>query len=58
MSKGFFDAIGVSPAAGRTFTRDEMAKAVRRLVVVSYEFWRQTLGEAPLEEARVEASGL
>ncbi|MGH9330307.1 MAG: ABC transporter permease, partial [Vicinamibacterales bacterium] len=58
VSKGFFVAIGVQPGAGRTFTADEMVEGGPPVVVVSYEFWRQTLGEAPLEETRVEAAGL
>jgi predicted permease len=57
VSKGFFDAIGVEPRAGRTFTAEEMVEGGAPAVVVSYEFWRQTLGEAPLDEARVETLG-
>jgi putative ABC transport system permease protein len=58
VSKGFFDALGVQPGAGRAFTPDEMVEGGPPAVVVSYEFWRQTLGEAPLEEARLETVGL
>ncbi len=58
VSSDFFEALGVQPSAGRTFTTDEILEGGPPAVVVSYEFWRQTLGEAPVEEARVEAVGL
>jgi putative ABC transport system permease protein len=58
VSKGFFDTLGVQPGAGRAFTADEMVEGGPPAVVVSYEFWRQTLGEAPLEDIRLETVGL
>ncbi|MGH9312472.1 MAG: ABC transporter permease [Vicinamibacterales bacterium] len=51
VSKGFFDAVGAAPSAGRAFAADEMVENGAPAVIVSYEFWRQTLGEAPLDEA-------
>ena len=50
VSRDFFEVLGVQPSAGRTFTADEILEGGPPAVVVSYEFWRQTLGEAPLEE--------
>ena len=58
VSEGFFRALGVEPVAGRTFTREETTFGGPPAAVVSYDFWRQTLGETSLEQARIEVSGL
>jgi len=46
VSPGFFDAIGVEPALGRVFDRDEYL-AGARLLVASHGFWRELLGGDP-----------
>lgn len=38
----FFSLLGVSPALGRTFAQEDMARACT--VVLAYPFWRDTLG--------------
>jgi predicted permease len=58
VSEGFFKALGVEPSAGRTFAREETTFGGPPAAIVSYDFWRQTLGEASLEQARVEVAGL
>jgi predicted permease len=58
VSEGLFKALGVEPSAGRTFAREETTFGGPPAAIVSYDFWRQTLGEASLEQARVEVAGL
>jgi putative ABC transport system permease protein len=46
VSENFFDVLGVTPLLGRTFTADEGRVPGRDAVVVlGYDFWRNTLGE-------------
>jgi putative ABC transport system permease protein len=44
VSGGFFRVFGVSPEAGRTFTRDESRPNAEPAVVVSHRFWQSWLG--------------
>jgi putative ABC transport system permease protein len=43
---GFFDALGIKPLLGRTFTPEDNAKRVR-VAVLSEEFWRTRFGGDP-----------
>ena len=43
---GFFDALAVTPVAGRTFTRDDEAPRAR-VVVLTEGFWRRRFGGDP-----------
>src|SRR5215204_1346745 len=43
----FFKAVGMQPALGRTFTRDEYAAGRSRVLVVSDAFWRSHMGATP-----------
>jgi putative ABC transport system permease protein len=43
---GFFDALGVTPVAGRTFVRDDEAPRAR-VVVLTEGFWRSRFGGDP-----------
>ena len=44
VSRGFFSTLGVSLAAGREFTEAENSVGGQRVVMVTYEFWREHLG--------------
>jgi len=45
VSQGFFNVLGVQPAAGRTFTVDESNTPGRdRVVVLSHDLWRERFG--------------
>jgi putative ABC transport system permease protein len=44
VSRGFFAALGVSPALGRTFTDDEHQFGAAPAAVVSDRLWRERLG--------------
>ena len=58
VSDGYFDVLRLRPAAGRFFTEAEtLPGAGPDVVVVSYEFWRDRLGRAPLSTQTVRASG-
>lgn len=46
VSPGFFDAMGVRPALGRTFTPDEGRPGQNPVVLISHGFW-QRLGARP-----------
>jgi len=57
VSDGYFSVLGLRPAAGRFFTEPETARgAGAETVVVSYEFWRDRLGRAPLDAQTVRVS--
>ena len=45
-SPGFFDAMGVRPRTGRTYTREDDAEGSNRVAVISSGLWRQ-LGNDP-----------
>ena len=58
VSDGYFDMLGLGPASGRFFTASETARgAGAEVVVVSYEFWRDRFGGAPLGGQTVRVSG-
>jgi putative ABC transport system permease protein len=44
VSAGFFDALGVTPALGRSFVRDEESRGRDRRVVLSDALWRRRFG--------------
>jgi putative ABC transport system permease protein len=45
-SIGFFDIMGVSPAIGRAFDKDEQRFGGAPAALVSYSYWQQYLGSA------------
>lgn len=47
VSAGFFDLLGVTLAAGRTFALDEERTGVTPVVVVSHDLWQTRLGADP-----------
>jgi putative ABC transport system permease protein len=44
VSAGFFDVMGVQPALGRTFRREEDVPGAGRVVVLSHALWKDRLG--------------
>src|SRR5690242_14316936 len=44
VSATFFDVLGVSPAAGRTFTQAEMQSGADDVAIISYAFWQRRFG--------------
>jgi putative ABC transport system permease protein len=44
VTKGFFDAFGVEPMYGRTFTPEEYTAGHNRVVVLSYGTWTERFG--------------
>ncbi|HTM34374.1 MAG TPA: ABC transporter permease, partial [Vicinamibacterales bacterium] len=58
VSDGYFDLLGLRPAAGRFFTSAETSRGGGAdVTVVSYEFWRNRLQGAPPESQTVRVSG-
>ena len=47
VTAGFFDVLGVAPAAGRGFTAEDEVPAAPRVVIVSHELWRGRFGGDP-----------
>jgi predicted permease len=47
VSQGYFGALGVSPALGRGFTAEEDRPQGPKAAVVSYAFWKTSLGANP-----------
>jgi predicted permease len=47
VSWNYFDVLGVPPARGRTFNRDDQVPGVANLAVVSDAFWRRRLAADP-----------
>lgn len=47
VSGDFFNTFGVSPAAGRVFTRGEDVRGCAGSVVLGYRFWEREYGSAP-----------
>jgi predicted permease len=48
VSGDYFSALGITPAAGRTFAPEvDRARGGSPIAVVSYEFWKQRFGLAP-----------
>ena len=48
VSGNYFQLLGLKPAAGRLFNaQDETAKNANPVVVVSYDYWRTSLGASP-----------
>jgi len=48
VSPGFFEALGVAPAAGRAFLPEESQKGRDRRVVLSDALWRRSFGGQPM----------
>ena len=48
VSPGFFEALGVLPAAGRTFTAEEGRHGQDHRVILSDALWQRTFGGAPM----------
>ena len=44
VTAGYFDLIGVRPAVGRAFTRDEYAPDANRVIVLSHGLWTRMFG--------------
>lgn len=47
VTQGFFEALGVNAAQGRTFLPEESEPGRNQVVVVKYSFWQQHLGGDP-----------
>jgi predicted permease len=47
VTAGFFPALGVAPALGRTFTVEEDQSGRERVVMLSYRLWRSRFGADP-----------
>ncbi|PYQ40523.1 MAG: hypothetical protein DMF77_18160, partial [Acidobacteria bacterium] len=48
VSPGFFEALGVAPAAGRAFLREEAQKGRDRRVILTDALWRRSFGGQPM----------
>ena len=48
VSPGFFEALGVAPAAGRTFAPEEGQKGQDRRVILGDALWRRRFGGQPM----------
>ena len=48
VSPGFFEALGIVPAAGRTFTRDEGRPGQGHQVILGDALWKRSFGGAPV----------
>ena len=48
VSPGFFEALGVMPAVGRSFTADEAREGQHRRVILSDALWRRAFGGEPM----------
>jgi macrolide transport system ATP-binding/permease protein len=58
VSDGYFSVLGLRPATGRFLTDAETARgAGADVAVVSYEFWRDRLGRAPLSDQTIRVNG-
>jgi putative ABC transport system permease protein len=44
VTEGVFESLGVQPALGRTFRREDEAPGAQRVAVLGYEMWRQRYG--------------
>ena len=47
VTRGFFDALGVKAASGRTFLPEESEAGREQVVVLKHSFWKQHLGGDP-----------
>jgi putative ABC transport system permease protein len=47
VSYNFFDVLGVQPALGRPFLREEDQPERKRVVIISYNLWRRSYGLDP-----------
>jgi putative ABC transport system permease protein len=45
VTANFFSVLGLSPGLGRNFTLEEGEKAGAAVVIISYDFWQQYLGQ-------------
>jgi putative ABC transport system permease protein len=48
VSPGFFEALGVAPAAGRAFDADDTQKGRDHRVILADALWRRSFGGAPM----------
>ena len=48
VSPGFFEALGVAPAAGRAFVAEDAQKGQDRRVILGDALWRRSFGGAPM----------
>jgi putative ABC transport system permease protein len=48
VSPGFFEALGIAPAVGRTFSPDEAREGQDRRVILSDALWQRSFGGAPM----------
>jgi predicted permease len=47
VAEGFFESLGVEPAAGRLFRREEFAHHAQPAALLSYPFWKRRFGGDP-----------
>ena len=52
VAPGFFEALGIRPAAGRFFVRSEEERAASYVIVISDGFWRRMFGSDPAAVGR------
>jgi len=58
VSGNYFDVLGVRPAVGRLLSQsDETAPGANRVVVLSFEYWKTHLGEAPVVDRTLLING-
>ncbi|MCA1559273.1 MAG: ABC transporter permease [Acidobacteria bacterium] len=53
VTTGFFEAIGTTPAIGRTFLPEEHVKGARQVVIISHGLWQRRFGSDPAIVNRV-----
>ena len=53
VSHNFFDVIGVSPILGRAFTANDDRRDAPAVLILSYAYWKRTLGGDPHVVGRV-----
>lgn len=66
VTAGFFEVLGVMPAAGRAFTADDDVPGAPRVAIISHELWRSRFDGDPamvgrdvrLDGARVQVVGI
>jgi len=58
VSDNFFPVLGVAPSPGRAFLPDEANAPGRPVALISYDFWRQFLAEAPAIGSSLRLNGI